>query len=489
MRIKRTPIMMTWQQGLGNPRRVADALREVIAERRVVAGEVLPSSRDLAQQLGVARNTVLQAIALLAADGLVESRPGVGVFVKLRPMAHRKPMLESAPAVILSEWAQQLPDVTQVVEDTGAVLDFRPGLPDLRSIPFDDWRRSAVRKLKTLRSQVSAYGEPQGDGALRVEIARYVARSRGVCCEADDVIITSGAQQAFDLIARLLIRPNAKVVLEEPGYRPAALSFAAQGAQICAVPVDEDGLDVAQLPNDAVMAYVTPSHQYPLGVTLSPARGADLLAWAERRNAFIVEDDYDSEYRYTGSALQALYAADRSQRVLYVGTFSKNLMPGIRLGYLIVPESLRKVFVTAKWLVDRHCDNVSQSVLAEFMSSGLFSRHLMKMRTLYAARHACLTGYREQWLQRGANLLPSSAGLHVCVLLHPDQRESELIDRAKGQGVGLYGIRTTYFAQPVRPGLVLGFGNLSVDEIASAMDRLLPLITVQASRLDHKLNS
>ncbi len=228
------------------------------------------------------------------------------------------------------------------------------------------------------------------------------------------------------------------------------------------------------------MAYVTPSHQYPLGVTLSPARGADLLAWAKRCNAFIVEDDYDSEYRYTGGALQALHAADRSGRVLYVGTFSKNLMPGIRLGYLIVPEVLRKVFVTAKWLVDRHCDNVSQSVLAEFMSSGLFGRHLMKMRTIYAARHACLNSYAEQWSQRGASLLPSQAGLHVCVLLHRDQGESELIDQAKRQGVGLYGICNTYFAQPIRPGLVLGFGNLSVDEIASAMYRLLPLIRVQA---------
>lgn len=477
MRVKRLPLVMAMDDGLPVARRVAHALREAIDAGRLASGEPLPSSRDLAAQLGVARNTVLAAIASLTDAGVLETRPGIGTFVGGKALLPRHGVTEGTYPFVLTSWAERLPAMVGVVESTGAALDFRPGLPDLATIPFDEWRRSAVRKMKTLRTRLGMYGEPQGDRALREEIARYVARSRGVFCDVDDVIVTSGAQQAFDLIARALLGPDRTVAFEEPGYRPAAQAFAAVGARLHGVPVGDGGLDVSALPHTAAMVYVTPSHQFPLGVTLADAHARALLEWAARSNAFIVEDDYDSEYRYGPYALPALQGSDTSGRVLYVGTFSKNLMPGIRLGYLVVPSTLRRVFVTAKWLTDRHSDNVSQSVLAEFMASGQFARHVARMHALYAARHACLARHRDAFARAGATLLPSSAGLHACIVLRDGADEAALVRRAAREGVGLYGLANTYLGRPTRAGLILGFGNVTTHDIDAAITRILPLLT------------
>ena len=476
MRMKRLPVILALREGATFATRIANALRDAIVAGRIAPGDPLPSSRDLAEQFGVARNTVLSAIALLADSDLIETRPGVGTFVKSRAVADATHRQADWDLVSLTAWAQNLPDEANVVEVSGASLDLRPGVPDLRAIPFDDWRRSAVRKLKTLRVQIGSYGAPEGDRDLRVEIAQYAARSRSVVCRAEDVIVTSGAQQAFDLIARILVRPGMKVAIEEPGYQPAARAFAAGGAELCLVPVDESGLDVGRVPDDAAMVYVTPSHQYPLGVTMSDARRRALLDWASQRKALIVEDDYDSEYRYTKSALPALQASDSTNRVIYVGTFSKNLMPGIRLGYLIVPEALRTVFITGKWLVDRHSDNVSQSVLAEFMSSGVFARHIVRMQKIYAERHATLVQHRDALSRRGAVLLETDAGLHACLVLPPGRSETALIADAARLGVGLYGLRKTFTAQPTLSGLILGFGNLETRHLQTAMGRLVELL-------------
>jgi GntR family transcriptional regulator/MocR family aminotransferase len=485
MRIVRLPLPITLDAGLSVARAVACALRDAIAEGRLAPGDALPSSRDLAAQLGVARNTVLAAVAILADEGVVETRPAAGTFVAASAVASAaasaaaRPQ-QAAPGAYpfpLTDWARRLPSRLGVVEGAGAgaPLDFRPGLPDLRTIPFDEWRRSAARKLRTLRARLGSYGEAQGDARLREEIARYVARSRGVACGVEDVIVTSGAQQALDLVARVLLSPGAVVALEDPGYKLAAQVFSAAGATLQGVPVDTEGLDVAAMPEDAAMAYVTPSHQYPLGVTMSDARRRDLLAWAARRGAFVVEDDYDSEYRYGSGPLPALQAADLSGRVIYVGTFSKNLMPGIRLGYLIAPAPLRATLVAAKWLVDRHSDNISQSVLAEFMASGMFARHVARMREVYAERHAALMGYSDDLARRGATLLPSRAGLHACILLGPGHDEASVIASAAREGVGLYGLRTTFLGPATRAGFVLGFGNIDVPAIHAGMVRLLRL--------------
>jgi GntR family transcriptional regulator/MocR family aminotransferase len=476
MRIKHLPLSIVLGQGSTIATQIANAMREAITERRVAPGDALPSSRDLAEQLGVARNTVLSAIALLTDDGLVESRPGGGTFVSVRTIVEARHRSSETNHFVLTPWARSLPDDT-IIGGAIAPLDLRPGIPDLRAIPFDEWRRSAMRKLKTLRIQIGSYGAPEGDEELRVEIARYVSRSRSVVCEAKNVIVTSGAQQAFDLITRAFVYPGITVAVEEPGYQPAKWAFKAGGAELCGIAVDADGLDVSRLPEYARIVYVTPSHQYPLGATMSHQRRHDLLEWASKHNALIVEDDYDSEYRYTKSLLPALQASDDAERVIYVGTFSKNLMPGIRLGYLIVPEGLRTVFVKAKWLVDRHSDNMSQSVLAEFMSSGMFARHVMQMQKIYAERHAMLMQFREVLSAQGATLLPSYAGLHACLLLDRGQNETDLIAAAVAQGVGVYGLRKTFLSSSSSfPGLILGFGNLRTRQIEVAISRLLPLL-------------
>lgn len=477
MRVKRAPVLLALQGGLPIARQVANALGEAIAQNRLAAGDPVPSSRDLAAQFGVARNTVLSALAMLADDNLIETRPGIGTFVRAEGLAVPDGRERPALPFRLTAWSQRLPEAASVIEQAGAPqFDFRPGLPDLRTIPFDEWRRSAARKLRTLRSQVGSYGDPGGDADLRAEVARYVARSRGVRCRPGDVIITSGAQQAFDLIARVLIEPGASVAFEEPGYAPAAQTFTAAGARLCPVPVDGEGLDVEQIPAGVSLAYVTPSHQYPLGVSMSQARRAALLAWAVQQDAVIVEDDYDSEFQYSPGALPALQAANAAARVIYVGTFSKNLMPGIRLGYLVAPEALNRTFVTAKWLVDRHSDNVSQSVLAEFMASGQFGRHVTRMRTIYAERNSCLSRFGDSLARHGARLLPSGAGLHACAMLRPDQDEAVVIDAALRAGIGLYGLRSTYLGARTNPGLIFGFGNLDAAGIQQAMTRLLPLL-------------
>ncbi len=477
MRVKRLPVNMALTAGLPMARQVANALAQAIVRGQLVPGEPVPSSRDLAMQFKVARNTVLSALAMLSDDNLIETRPGIGSFVKGKKAAERGESARPALPFRITEWSRRLPAAASVIEQAGTPrFDFRPGLPDLRTIPFDEWRRTAARKLRTLRSQVGCYGDPAGDTALRTEVARYIARSRGVRCRAEDVIITSGAQQAFDLIARVLVEQGAAVAFEDPGYAPAAQVFAAAGARLCPVPVDEEGLDADQIPSGVSLAYVTPSHQYPLGVAMSQTRRSALLAWAVRNDAVIVEDDYDSEFQYASAAPPALQAADTAARVIYVGTFSKNLMPGIRLGYLVAPEALNRTFITARWLLDRHSDNVSQAVLAEFMASGQFGRHVTRMRAIYAERNACLAHFGAGMKQHGARLLPNIAGLHACALLRTDVNEAAVIDAALHAGVGLYSLRSNYLAGRGSPGLIFGFGNLDVGAIQQAMARLLPLL-------------
>lgn len=476
MRIKKLPVVVNLQGGESIRLRIVGALREAIEDRRLSPGDALPSSRDLARQLGVARNTVLGAIARLIDEGILETKPGAGTFVKQGLIVGCEIPDEVASPFTLTDWAQRLPDDTAIRGSTGAPLDLLPGLPDLGAIPFDEWRRSGARKMKTSRTRLASYGPPEGHEDLRAEIARHVARSRGIACHSDDVIVTTGAQQAFDLVSRVLIRPGAKIAVEDPGYPPAAQTFLAAGAVLCAVPVDVEGLEVSRVPDDAAMVYVTPSHQFPLGVTLSDERRRDLLAWASRRQAFIIEDDYDSEYRFTNCARPALRASDAGNRVIHVGTFSKSLMPGIRLGYLIVPRGLRKILVTAKWLSESNPASISQSVLAEFMHSGGFSRHVAKMRELYAGRYAVLAQHREGFAQRRGTLLPSDGGLHACLLLPPHRSEESVIAAASRNGVGLYGLRRFFVGPATYSGLILGFGNVNAKGIEFAVGHLLDVL-------------
>jgi len=344
--------------------------------------------------------------------------------------------------------------------------DFGVGMPDLSLFPFDAWRRLLARQIRASRMR-GDYGDPAGHPRLRAAIARTIAISRGVIATENDVIVTNGAQGAFDLIARVLLEPGMRAAVEEPGYPPPRLLFESYGARVAAVRVDDSGLDVAALPPDTRLIYVTPSHQFPLGMPMSHARRAALLDWAERRNAVIIEDDYDSEFRFGGRPLDTLQAMDRSGRVIYVGSFSKSLLPSLRLGFLVAPPALRDALEAAAYVASWYPQWSSQAALASMMDEGLFARHVRKMRREYAARHERILR-RLDWLTP----IASVTGMHIAARVRSLRVEAEIAQRAIAKGVGFDRLSTYCSATPRQAGIVLGYGGISTRKIDEGIDRL-----------------
>jgi GntR family transcriptional regulator / MocR family aminotransferase len=332
--------------------RIYRQLLDAILDGRLRAGERLPPTRELARRLEVSRNTVATAYDRLTAEGFLVGKVGAGTFVSTAPITRLRS--RSAPAGGARprpSWRTAEPVMLpRAGEDP--VYDFRVGMPDPRLFPLETWRRLVARELKPAALRSAAYADPGGRPDLRAAIARYVGVSRSVRTGADDVLVTNGAQQGLDLIGRVLIEPGAMVAVEEPGYPPARAVFESHGARVVGVPVDSDGLDVTALPRSAALVYVTPSHQFPMGIPMSLARRTALLEWAERAGAVVVEDDYDSEFRFSDRPLEPLQSLDTAGRVVYVGSFSKTLLPGLRLGFLVPPASLRSALRAAKQLSD-----------------------------------------------------------------------------------------------------------------------------------------
>lgn len=369
-------------------RQIYRQIRSAILGGRLTRGDRLPPTRELARRHDVSRNTVSLAYEWLAAEGLISGRKGAGSFVESDPASRARWRAGQAPIPRRAVWkdiAAPLP------RDFAVRYDFGVGMPDAALFPFDTWRRILARQIRgsTLKGE---YGDPAGHPALRAAIARYIAVGRGVNASPADVIVTNGAQGAFDLIARVLLEPGVRVAVEEPGYPPPRLLFESYGARVAAVPVDAAGLDVGALPDDARLVYVTPSHQFPLGMPMPHARRSALLEWAERHNAVIIEDDYDSEFRFGGRPLETLQATDRRGRVIYVGSFSKSLLPALRLGFLIAPPSLQRVLQAASYVAGWHAQWPAQAALASLIDNGLLARHVRKMRREYAARHERSSG-------------------------------------------------------------------------------------------------
>ena len=313
-------------------------LLEAILDGRLRSGERLPPTRELARRLAVSRNTVAVAYDRLVADGFLVGRAGAGTYVSAEPVRGRAaPKGVVRPRAVWESIAGGPSGTARPGGPNMQAYDFRVGVPDAELFPLETWRRLVSREL---RRGVGGYGDPSGHEGLREAIARHIGVSRSVRAGADDVLVTNGAQQALDLVGRVLIEPGACVAVEEPGYPPARLLFRSLGARVVGVPVDGEGLDVAAIPGAARLVYVTPSHQFPLGTPMSLARRAALLAWAERRNAVVIEDDYDSEFRFGDRPLEPLQSLDRAGRVIYVGSFSKTLLPMLRLGFLVAPASL-----------------------------------------------------------------------------------------------------------------------------------------------------
>jgi GntR family transcriptional regulator/MocR family aminotransferase len=454
--------------------RIYRQLREAVLDGRLHRGERLPPTRELAQRLDVSRNTVATAYERLTAEGFLTSRVGAGTFVHTGPLDHVRPRTAPAGAGVRprAQW-RSIPAFAQSAPSP-ATYDFSVGVPDPLMFPLETWRRLVAHVLRPSAVRTTTYGDSAGHAGLRAAIARHIGTSRSVLAGADDVLITQGAQQALDLVGRILIEPGDRVAVEEPGYPPARLLFRSLGARVTGVPVDAEGLDVSAIPDGTRLVYTTPSHQFPLGTSMSLTRRAALLEWAERHDAVVIEDDYDSEFRFSDRPLEPLQRLDRSGRVIYVGSFSKTLLPMLRLGFLVAPASLRPALKWAKQLTDWHGDLVSQATLARFIEEGLLARHVRKATREYASRREQIERILRADFAGRLDVVPSTAGLHLCTRIAP-QTTVEVdgwVRRAREAGVAVESLAGYCDVDPGQPGLVLGYGSIQQRDIAEGFRRL-----------------
>lgn len=474
----------------GVARRIIAAIKDQIHSGAHPPGSRLPATRALAAEWGVSRTTVTAAYSQLIAEGYLISRPGARAVV-----AHG---LEGAPAPVdpppaarrLSEFAQRLLALPPPVPAASARLaDFRYGDLSGADFPVLAWRR-AVNRVSLRRVARLRYDDPRGSAALRAALQGYLWRARGIRCSSDQIVIVNGSQQGLDLCARLLLDPGDPFLFENPGYALARHAFTAVGGVEIPIPVDEDGLRVDALPSAALataaLAYVTPSHQFPLGGVLSAGRRRALLDWAARNGAVIVEDDYDGEYRHGVAPIPPLRAL-APDRVVYVGTLSKTLSPTLRLGYLVVPSSLERAFAEAKRLTDRHAPLLEQEALADLLTSGAYERHVRAIRRKNAERRAALLAAVAEALGDAAVVAGTDAGLHILLWL-PDvsvAREAAILAKARAAGIGLYPVSPLYAPGGDRPacvGLVMGYAALEDDALRRGIAALADLLATRGDR-------
>jgi GntR family transcriptional regulator/MocR family aminotransferase len=350
-----------------------------------------------------------------------------------------------------------------------AHIDFRPALIDARFFPFDVYRKVSAQQLRGLEKKPASYKSPQGNQgnySLRAAITQHIGLTRAVVCQPDDVVVTSGAQQAFDLIARVLVTSGeTRVAIEDPGYPPMRVAFAAAGAQLVPVPVDDEGLIVEQIPKDVSVICVCPSHQFPLGVTMSTRRRKALIAFARARGAVIVEDDYDGEFRYDGAALEALRGADAADVVFYVGTFSKCMLPALRLGFVVAPGWALKTLVAAKNCVDWHCSTPLQLGVAGFISGGHLARHVRKMRHIYKQRRQQLLTSIAKDLGKWLEPIPSFYGMHVAAVARTALDLDRIAETLLAHHLKIHTLARYYFGTPARSGLIFGYGAPDLEDI------------------------
>lgn len=456
------------------------AVRDAILEARLRPGARLPSSRALAHDLGVSRNTVMAAFEQLLAEGYIEGRVGAGSYVSgelPEDTLHARAALVArrrgggtAPGL-----SRRGAGLAALRDDTTLPCAFSPGLPELAAFPFEEWARLLARHWRAPPRSFLIGGDPAGYRPLRQAIADHLGAARAVSCTAEQVLIVSGAQQALDLTVRVLIDPGDRVWIEEPGYSGLRGVLLAGGAELTPVPVDGEGLDVeagrAAAPQ-ARMACVSPSHQYPLGATLSLSRRLALLDWASGADAFILEDDYDSEYRYAGKPLAALQGLDADGRVIYVGTMSKVMFPGLRLGYLVVPAHLVAAFRAVRRLADSHPPMSVQPALADFIVGGHLSAHIRRMRALYADRQQVLLGACRTHLADWLDVTPDEAGMHLVGWLRAGLDDRLVAARARARGIETTPLSAAYHALAPRQGLLLGYAGVPAAEIEAAARRL-----------------
>ena len=452
-------------------------LKEAIKDGRLAAGARLPASRQSAAIFGVSRNTVADVYDRLSNEGLVIAHRGSGTFVSARTPARRKKSAFRHVYPLNPFWLQEdvstamgfWRDQPSAITSASVPIDFRPALIDPRLFPFDIYRRVSAGQLRGLEKKPASFKSPQGNQGnfhLREAITNHIALTRAVVCRPEDVVVTSGAQQAFDLLARILVIPGETVVaVEDPGYPPMRVAFAAVGAKIETIPVDEEGLIVERLSPNAGVICVCPSHQFPLGVTMSKRRRAALVNFAREHGAVIVEDDYDGEFRYGDSPLQSLRATDPADVVFYVGTFSKCMLPSLRLGFVVVPEWARRTLVAAKNCLDWHCSTPLQTGVSAFIRDGHLTHHLRKMRHVYLKRRKLLIDLLKRDFADSLEPIPSHYGMHVVAWARDCLDLESVVETLAAVSVKLHTLRRYYSGPSNRQGLLFGFGAADLPDI------------------------
>lgn len=457
-------------------RQIHGGLRRAILDGTLRSGERLPSTRDLAEQLRVSRTVVLLAYDQLLAEGFVRGRTGSGTYVAEGLSTPRSTRAAREPAKLrLSRFGAHAQKTATDFPENPLPYDFSYRRSPVDGFPLDAWQRILLRRARKASVAKHGYGPAAGSAALREAIAAHLRRSRAVVCDASQIIIVNGSQQALDLVARVLMERGDRVVLEDPHYQGAREIFRAAGAKLHSVPVDKDGLDPARLPSRARLAFVTPSHQFPTGTVLPLARRFALLEWARRANAAIIEDDYDGEFFYDNQRVESMQGLDTEGRVIYAGTFSRTIFPALRIGYLIAPASLVNAFTAAKWLCDRHTATLEQETLAEFITSGAYERHLHRARRENAKRRAALLAAIDEHLRDRVTLTGDRSGTHIVLWPRTRASEATLIARAAAHGVGVYGI-SPYALRPHPPALLLGYSGMSAADIREGIRRLARVV-------------
>ncbi|MBA3564047.1 MAG: PLP-dependent aminotransferase family protein [Gammaproteobacteria bacterium] len=475
-------------------RQVYRGVRDAVLRGQLPPGARLPSSRALADELGLSRTVVLLAYEDLQAESYTETRAGAGTFVapqvdhtllsKAVSNDGLSNVLAADAAPRLSRFArramQQKPEaVYEQKQDSGLRFNFEYSVSEQDAQVVRLWRSLLA---KHVTDSGAFYPSPQGELSLRMSVAKYAGHARGVHCDPGQILIVDGSQQSLDLIAKVLLDPGDRVLIEEPQYHGARAAFLAVGARLDLCPVDADGFDIALRPTNyepgARLVYVTPSHQMPTGAVMTVARRLELLAWATDNSAYIVEDDYDSEFRYKSRPIPSLHSLDMHDRVIYLGTFAKAFSPTVRLAYMVLPAKLVAPFVSAKWLSDLGTPWLAQRALADYMDAGHYARRIRRLSRRYAARRSSLLAALRRYLGDEITIGDSSAGMHVLIWLNriPPDRLPALIRAAARREVHLHSVASYYMNPPSRAGLLMGYTLLSEEEITEGVRRLGALL-------------
>ncbi len=453
-------------------------LKSAIEHGRLAPGSQLPPSRLLAQQLKVSRKTVSDTYTKLTYENYLTAVVGKGTFVCASFIKLPQPMtaVPLASAGSISRW-ERVPAPPSDHSLVGTPdINFVGGATHISSFPQDEWRRCVNYALREIQTTAGSYNRPEGIPPLRNAIAQHIAFSRGLNCLPDDIMVCNGTQQALDLIARVVLEPGTIVAVEDPGYPPARRLFTSHGAKVIGVPLDNEGLRVDLIPNRTQLIYVTPAHQFPLGMPMSVARRRALLERARELGALIIEDDYDSEFRYEGRPTDSLKTLDEYGLVAFVGTFSKTMLPELRIGYAVLPPSIIGAVIKAKLISDWHTSTLPQWALTRFIADGGLLKHVRRCHAIYSNRRQRILDRLKSDLSPWLEPIPTTAGLHIAARFKVEIDVDYLVERAFKLGIGLYSIARYYYQATPQPGLLLGFGAIETVDIDPALDRLRELL-------------